>query len=310
VKHPRYSATGKPEDTELDLATAVAISGAAASSNNGRLGLGILAPTLSLLNIRLGYWLDNPLYANAEKGTAPLSWPDVFRLYLLQEAFGLLQTNSRKVLLSDGGHIENIGFYQLLKRRCKVIIICDAEADPALNFGALADAQRFARIDLGHRVSIRWQAIREQSARRMRAFRGQSTDADRAVPEAITKHDHNQHFAIGEILYGKGETEEEKGILLYVKANMTGDEPDYVTDYERRYPTFPHETTADQFFSEEQMEAYRSLGFHSVSRALSPGHDPISVDAEKLMRQLKTILRIKDEAQPPINDRDPPRGEG
>ena len=60
----------------------------------------------------------------------------------------------------------------------------------------------------------------------------------------------------------------EEGILLYVKASVTGDEADYVLDYERRYPNFPHESTADLFFSEEQMEAYRALGFHAMSRAL------------------------------------------
>jgi hypothetical protein len=164
----------------------------------------------------------------------------------------------------------------------------------ALNFGALADAQRFARIDFGHRVRIAWQPIREQSARRMRAFRGQTTDDDRAILAEVTQHDHSRHFAIGEIYYGSGEREEDRGILLYIKANMTGDEPDYVTDYERRYPTFPHETTADQLFSEEQMEAYRALGFHSVSRALSPRHAPTSAEAETLMKQLKEILGVPD----------------
>ena len=262
--------TGKllDEDIGIDLATAVAISGAAVSSNNGRIGMRALSPTLALLNVRLGYWLDNPKYAFASPGAINQTWPEVFRLYLLQEAFGWLGTNSKKVYLSDGGHIENIGLYQLLKRKCKVIIIIDAEADPALNFGALADAQRFARIDLGYRVKIEWQPIREQSARRMKAMAEGSPDASDAASEKSSL-DHNRHFAIGDIYYSDGNADESRGLLLYVKANMTGDEPDYVTDYERRYPTFPHESTADQLFSEEQMEAYRALGFHSVSRALS-----------------------------------------
>ena len=61
----------------------------------------------------------------------------------------------------------------------------------------------------------------------------------------------------------------EEGIVPYVKASVTGDEADYVLDYERRYPDFPRRrSTADLFFSEEQMEAYRALGFHAMSRAL------------------------------------------
>ena len=121
-----------------------------------------------------------------------------------------------------------------------------------------------------------------------------NTDNQIKSDAEVTQHDHSRHFAIGEIYYGSGEREEDRGILLYIKANMTGDEPDYVTDYERRYPTFPHETTTDQLFSEEQMEAYRALGFHSVSRALSPRHAPASAEAGKLMTRLKQIVGVPD----------------
>jgi hypothetical protein len=265
----------------VDLATAVAISGAAVSSSSGRIVPSVLSPTLALLNLRLGFWLDNPQYKYQSYAEAigKQKWTEIFRLYLLQEAFGLLRTTSRKLLLSDGGHIDNIGLYQLLKRRCKVIIIIDAEADPAMNFGALADAQRFARIDLGHRVSIDWTPLREFARVR---------NADRSKPTAKDQHD--QHFAIGTILYSTPKGEIEEGTILYVKANVTGDEPDYVLDYERRYPAFPHETTMDQLFSEEQMEAYRALGFHSVSRALAPDGSPRSEQTEALLRRLRLVL--------------------
>ena len=42
---------------------------------------------------------------------------------------------------------------------------------------------------------------------------------------------------------------------------MTGDEPEYVRDYRAKHPSFPHESTADQFFDETQFEAYRALGY-------------------------------------------------
>ena len=74
--------------------------------------------------------------------------------------------------------------------------------------------------------------------------------------------------AIGRIDYGNGD----HGVLIYIKACLTGDETTYLMDYWRRNPTFPHETTIDQFFSEEQFEAYRSLGFHSA-RGLLTGRD-------------------------------------
>jgi hypothetical protein len=45
---------------------------------------------------------------------------------------------------------------------------------------------------------------------------------------------------------------------------MTGDENDYVFHYKKRYPGFPHESTLEQMFSEEQFEAYRALGYHAT----------------------------------------------
>lgn len=269
-------------DRYVDLATAVAISGAAVSSNSGRIGTPVMSPTLALLNLRLGYWLDNPRFISG-LSTQIAKWTEIFSLYLLQEAFGLLRTSSRKVLLSDGGHIDNIGLYQLLKRKCKVIIVVDAEADPAMNFGALADAQRFARIDLGHRVSIDWAPMRAQANAR---------NANRLATVPRSDPSHKQHFAVGKIQYDNPDGSIKEGILLYIKANVTGDEPDYVLDYERRYPTFPHETTADQFFTEEQMEAYRALGFHSVCRALAGVEKTDPIETYEAIATLRASLGL------------------
>lgn len=288
-------------DPQLDLATAVAISAAAVSSSMGRIKLGLLAPTLALLNLRLGYWLTNPRFAweeaarkaGAKDASASRKWYDILRFYLAQEALGLLRADSSRVYVTDGGHIDNIGLYQLLKRRCKYIIVIDSEADPGMTFGAFCDVQRFARIDEGVHISLQWLPIREASLARA------ADRSKRAAPDADV---HDRHFAVGKILYekkdgatGKGTTEE--GLLVYVKASMTGDEADYVLDYERRNSAFPHKSTGDQFFSEEQMEAYRWLGYHCVSRMLStagdgtiayPGRDDESRDPiASMVRKLK-----------------------
>jgi len=50
------------------------------------------------------------------------------------------------------------------------------------------------------------------------------------------------------------------GWMLYVKLAMMGTEANYILDYRREYPLFPHQTTGDQFFDEAQFEAYRKLG--------------------------------------------------
>jgi hypothetical protein len=55
-----------------------------------------------------------------------------------QEWFGTYRLESRYLNLSDGGHFDNIGVYELLRRRCKYIIVGDAEADTGMKFEAMA----------------------------------------------------------------------------------------------------------------------------------------------------------------------------
>ena len=260
----------------LDLASAIAISGAAISSNMGAQSIRALTPTLALLNARLGYWIDNPRFLRttehpdkslktisplpkhlATNSTRPGKGGGV---YLFDEMFGRLSEETARIYLTDGGHIDNLGVYELLRRRCQLIIVVDAEADPLLTFGALVSVERYARIDLGIRITLPWVSIQKMSLAHSGANWGTSDSVN------------GPHVALGVIDYGEGEGE---GLLLYIKSSLSGDENDYVLDYARRNASFPHETTGDQFFGEEQFEAYRALGFHITQRVLS-GDDPVS----------------------------------
>jgi len=254
-----YAATERMEAAvhELNLATAIAISGAAASANMGTNTIRLLAPTLAMLNIRLGFWLRNPCHAEPSPVRRIL-----IRLlqhfYFIKEMFGQLDEKSWSVYLTDGGHIENLGVYELLKRRCHLIIAVDAEADPELNFSSLVELERHARIDLGVRIELSWQDIRAEALKTGEA----PSEAGR---QGTSQPHRGPHCAIGKIHYQDGAS----GVLIYVKSSLTGDENDYILDYRRRYRSFPHETTSDQFFSEEQFEVYRALGFHAVQGALT-----------------------------------------
>ena len=235
----------------------MAISGAAVSANMGRYSIPVLAPTLALLNIRLGYWMRNPRYMT---GAAPARQRllAVTKLYLVQEMLGQLDETSPLIYLTDGGHIENLGLYQLLKRRCRVIIAIDAEADPRMTFEALSRCERYARIDMGIRIDLPWRKIAEVA-----------TKYDEEIAQNKPGTEQNgPHCAVGVIEYPD---QDERGMLIYVKASMTGDEADYIRDYKRREHSFPHESTGDQFFSEEQFEVYRALGFHALYGMLTPG---------------------------------------
>jgi len=263
----------EPAAGDLDLATAMAISGAAVSSNMGSQSVRPLTPTLAIFNIRLGYWMKNPAFwaptgvVSSRKQIYPRMWIPKHRssLFLWSEISGRLYENADEVYLTDGGHIENLGVYELLRRRCRFIIAIDVEPDLTMRFPALVRLERFARIDLGIRITLPWEAIRKTTLALMAVAAG-TTLPNPPSPQL------GPHAAIGTIDYGGGET----GYLLYLKASLTGDENDYIRDYARRYSRFPHESTGDQFFSEEQFEVYRALGFHMMHGVLC-GSDRIEV---------------------------------
>jgi Patatin-like phospholipase len=306
-KSTAYVATRDVENVAvgLDLPSAMAVSGAAVSSNMGAQSIKPLTATLALLNIRLGYWMRNPMWLAKAKPLRPqarfraasefLRKRNLFaNYYFLAELFGLLSDQFKSVYLTDGGHIENLGIYELLRRRCRVIIAVDAEADRQMAFGSFNTLERYALIDLGVRIDLPWQPITNESLNTGKEI-DEKGDAE--------KH-HGPHCAMGEIRYPSGR----KGVLIYIKASLTGDENDYIFDYKKRHGDFPHETTLDQMFTEEQFEAYRALGFHAAfglfDRSDSFAHlDPVTnVDVRKQIADLDQLF-----PRLPSRTGDPPR---
>lgn len=232
-----YWATRRIEaaNPTLDLAVAMAISGAAVSPRMGlqdRPGLGFW---LSLMNVRLGYWLRKP-----PKAEQPQSrWRPPALRYLLKELVGAIDEKSTFINLSDGGHIENLGIYELLRRRCKLIVAVDGEQDPRMTFHAVANLQRLAAIDLGVQIDMDLDDLRLD---------------DRGFSRS--------HFQFCRIRYGNGEI----GYMIYLKLSLTGNEGEFLRRFRLDEPAFPHHPTADQNFTEARFEAYRSLGQHVGER--------------------------------------------
>ncbi len=222
-------------DGDLDLGTAMAISGGAAAPNMGDTTVKPLVFIMTLLNIRLGYWLPNPRIANdaswftrigLRRGPGPK--------YVLKEAIGKVHAQGKYVNVSDGGHIENLGIYELLRRHCKFIIAVDGEADPDMQFASLVKLQLYARLGMGIEIELDLEPIRKDA-------------------EGLSA----QCWTLGKIRYGEGKL----GYLLYIKSSVTGNEYEYVRAYRAKNPEFPHESTTEQFFTEAQFEAYRALGY-------------------------------------------------
>ena len=76
---------------------------------------------------------------------------------------------------------------------------------------------------------------------------------------------------MGKISYLDAKPGEPKdGILIYLKASMTGHESTGILQYKSAHPTFPHETTGDQFYGEDQFESYRLLGKEVAKATFEP----------------------------------------
>ncbi len=214
------------------LGTAMAISGAAVNPNMGYHSSPGTAFLLTIFNVRLGWWIGNP---RLDKWRS--SDPYFGIAYLIQDLLGKSNTNSEYVCLSDGGHFDNMGIYELIRRRCKYILLSDAEEDPNEICEGLANAIRRCYIDFGAVINI---------------------------PMDKILHDKKVHVIYGTIRYG-GEMQP-SGILIYVKACLTGDESTDLREYKKKNAFFPHQSTADQFYDEAQFESYRKLGWHSLDQ--------------------------------------------
>ncbi len=239
----RPASCWKTKRSPVDLATAMAISGAAASPQMGLGSIPSLSALMTLLNIRLGFWLANPR-------SAPPITPPGFSC-LLREMTGWVMSEERTWLnVSDGGHIENMGLYELLRRRCKFIVCVDGEADPESTFHGQLTLVRHAQIDLGVRIEPH-------------------LDEMRPDPKSRFSKTHAQLFRI-KYPQSKGGRAAGMGLLLYLKLSLTGDEAELLKRYRLIHPDFPHQSTIDQFYGEEQFEAYRQLGVHVANGTFAP----------------------------------------
>lgn len=219
----------------ISLGTAMAISGAAASPAMGAATSPAMAFLLTVFNVRLGWWLGNPRH----EGTWSRMGPTVGLLSLLAELFGSTNDQSRYVYLSDGGHFDNLALYELIRRRCRFIVVSDAGADPDMTFEDVGNAVRKCCTDFGVEIDL---------------------DPDEIHKDPHTGLSH-WHCAVGRIRYDHLDGSP-PGILVYVKASLTGDEPIDDQAYSAGNKEFPHQSTADQWFSESQFESYRKLGEH------------------------------------------------
>jgi hypothetical protein len=193
---------------------------------------------MTLFNVRLGAWLPNPRAATASE--VRLVKPPNAVIAVFSEMLGMTNANRSSVYLSDGGHFDNLGLYEMLRRQCRFILAVDAGADPDYVYADLGATLRRASIDLDARVEFE-DAIIPGNKRPSSPIRRAS------------------------IRYKDGTT----GRLVYLKPYIPHETPADIKAYAAAHPSFPHESTANQFFTESQFESYRHLGEYLMRRALA-----------------------------------------
>ncbi|WP_350280433.1 hypothetical protein [Kribbella sp. HUAS MG21] len=251
---------------EVTVPAAMAISGAAFSPLAGRVNERTrpVRLLLAVLNARLGVWLPNPYWNNRGEPAFPdrhgffpklrryvgsvIDKPGPYRL--LHEAVGSPSMYERRIYVTDGGHYDNLGLVEALRRMPAQVIVIDASNDAEDRFTALAEAIATARMDHGIEIAIDPSPM----------IRGTKPRADRAWAYGIATH--------------PVEDDEEKPYkteIFFVKAVLAGHLDWDLEQYAVQHTDFPRRTTGDQFYDEWDFEAYRSLG-HTLAESLVDHH--------------------------------------
>lgn len=255
-----YRATRSYMHDRITLATAMAISGAAINPGAGVGGRGatrnrIVSSLMTAMNCRTGYWVSNPANISSMTAKVPNFWSPGLNS-LLGRCMSETPDQSY-VELTDGGHFDNLGLYELVRRRLDTIVVSDAGEDRNFQFTDLGNAIQRVRVDFG--VDIRFE---------------EECDLSGLIPEPIARGRMGERygvshrgFAIARISYpevikdGQIQHETKDGLLFYIKTSLIKGLPADIYAYKSEYPTFPDQSTGDQFFDERQFEAYRELGY-------------------------------------------------
>ncbi|QHI97572.1 hypothetical protein GT347_05965 [Xylophilus rhododendri] len=236
----------------MQLGRAMTISGAAATPNMGYHSSPLVGFVMTLFNVRLGWWAPHPERRYWNQKQPPLGIE-----VNLAEAFGSTGEDEDFVYLSDGGHFDNLGLFEMVRRRCRRIVVVDATCDGRYQWADLLDVVRKIRVDLG--IEIGLPAVLPGP--------GRASEFQRFLeaPICYSARDGSHPDADGKLVVLKPMLlRDHDAPELAAYADMSA-APGSALDDPRR---FPHQTTADPFFDERQFESYRLLGYLTAEAAL------------------------------------------
>lgn len=239
---------GNDKNYGLSLASAMATSGAAVNPHTGPSGGGMLRTLpvsllLRLLNLRLGYFVPNPRKSGGRVPNFLVPGLSVLLGRGLSEGSSVLE-------LSDGGHFENLGVYELIRRKAKFILVSDGAQDEDYQHADLSHAVERVRVDFGAKIEF-------DEAFGLDGLTPREDLRELGIPLST------RPFALARIRYPGDAKDTPSGTLIYIKSCLFPGLPADVLGYRKARPAFPHQSTGDQFFDERQFEAYRELGYYA-----------------------------------------------
>jgi hypothetical protein len=237
---------------EGTLSAAISVSGAAVAPAMGRMDLRSTNALIAALNLRLGTWLPNPRYVPDTGQRVRFPW--VRLSYLLKEITGYFDLADHHVYVTDGGHRENLGLVELLRRRCKTIICIDSSGDTPGEFTTLRQAAAMARIEVGAHIDLT------------------------ALPASISPQPEFAHTVLPVVYRNSDEVEVGTGTIIHIAALMFQQAPDDLIAYGLEDLRFPHYSTGDQFLTEEQYRRLVLFGRAATRTALNQPNVRKSID--------------------------------
>jgi hypothetical protein len=255
--------------TELDAATMVATSGAAVAPNMGRFTNRATRLALALMNLRLGLWLPNPvpnrstgrlaarLESRLERRAprwAVARWHRPGPLTTWREALGNLSVRHRNVFVSDGGHWDNLGVVELLRRRCRTVFALDASVDEH-RVGNLLRVIALARTELGVEF-----------------------EADGRL---LTSHEPVERIPFR---YPDDTPDSPASYLVIMRTHVSEEMPSDLVALAADRAAFPRHSTLNQFLSARDVDAYVALGRWLLARGLAAADLPPGAPGGRVAR--------------------------
>jgi hypothetical protein len=260
-------ALGLSRRKDVTIPAALAISGAAFSPGMGKMSMGPIDNLMAVTNARLGVWIPNPTYVAEQRLESSVArwrdrpgWP-----WFMRELISGFRLGAPYLYVTDGGHWENLGMVELLRRGCRDIVVVSAAGDGAAGFATIGEAIALAREELELEVAVDLEPLRAVW----------SEPGDDLPPPLLRRGADGAPLPVAADAFARGVIRDlragggDYGTIVILEANLSAGLPWDVATWAEGHAIFPDDPTLDQNFDHRQFESYRRLGRFQMTRALT-----------------------------------------